>query len=352
MSNAALKEFPAEWLSAFATVLATANQALTSQVVATARMLPWPKAGNDALARALAMTGRNPELPAAVRLDALATTTAASIGVVEPELFTFVTTHLDPAQPMLVRGSAATMLAKARLSSEQQFALAELLPTGGALELPKLLTAFENRPDESLGLKVVANLKTARGLPGVRANHLKPLLAKYPERVRQEGDALLALLNSDVARQNARVDALLAGATGGDVRRGQAVYQSEKASCTACHMVGHRGGRLGPDLTHIGRIRNERELLEAVLFPSATFVRGYEPFIVTTRAGAEHSGIVRKDGADEIVLATGPDTEQRVARADIKEIHPGPASPMPPGMEAILSAQELVDLVAFLKSRQ
>ena len=36
-------------------------------------------------------------------------------------------------------------------------------------------------------------------------------------------------------------------------------------ACTLCHKIGYRGGQLGPDLTSIGRIRSERDLLEAVL---------------------------------------------------------------------------------------
>ena len=92
--------------------------------------------------------------------------------------------------------------------------------------------------------------------------------------------------------------------------------------------------------------------MEAVVYPSAVMVRGFEPFVVTTKSGEAHSGIMRKDAADEVVLATGPDTEQRIARADIADIQPGTMSPMPPGMGAVLSQQELADLVAFLKSRQ
>jgi putative heme-binding domain-containing protein len=352
MAGATLKESPAEWLSALAAALSVDDPALVGQAVATARVLPWPKTGHTLLATALARAGRNARLPAHVRLDALAASTPAAIGEFDDELFGFVTRHLELAQPMLIRGSAATVLGKARLTPEQQLVLADRLATVGPLELPKVLPAFEKSSRETLGLKLVAALESSPGLPGVRANMLKPVLAKYPAPVQQRGDTLLARLNSDVARQNARVDELLAKMKDGDVRRGQLVFHSEKASCAMCHKLGHRGGLLGPDLTNIGRIRNERELLEATLYPSATFVRGYEPFIVSTRSGQSHTGIMRKDGPDEVVLATGPETEQRIARSEIRDIEPGPASPMPPGMEAILTTQELADLVAFLKSRQ
>jgi putative heme-binding domain-containing protein len=189
-------------------------------------------------------------------------------------------------------------------------------------------------------------------LPGVRVGALRSLLAKYPLAVQRQGESLLELLNADAARQNAHVDELLSDAKGGDIRRGQAVFKSEKTACTVCHVIGYLGGRFGPDLTNIGKIRSERDLFESIVYPSAAIVRGYEPMVVTTKSGETHSGIVRKDAADELVLATGPETEQRVAREDIAGIRPGTMSPMPPGLEAVLSKQELADLVAFLKSRQ
>jgi putative heme-binding domain-containing protein len=203
-----------------------------------------------------------------------------------------------------------------------------------------------------LGLKVVASLRQSPGLAGVRVSSLKPLFARYSPAVQQEGETLITLVNADASRQNARVDELFANLQGGDIRRGQAVFNSTKAACSLCHTVGYLGGRLGPDLTGIGKIRNERELLEAIVYPSATFVRGYEPFNVKTRAGVEHSGILKKDTADEVILATGPESEQRVPRSDIADFQPGAVSPMPPGMDVILTKSELADLVAFLKSRQ
>ncbi|MFM7750065.1 MAG: dehydrogenase, partial [Opitutaceae bacterium] len=162
---------------------------------------------------------------------------------------------------------------------------------------------------------------------------------------------LVATLHSDAARQNARVAEVAASLTGGDVRRGQELFNSPKAACILCHKIGYGGGLLGPDLTSIGRIRNERELLEAIMYPSATLVRGYEPVTVNLRGGGSHAGILRKDAPDEVVLATGPDSEVRIGRADIAELQQGEISLMPPGMDVIMSAAELADLVAFLKSR-
>ena len=72
--------------------------------------------------------------------------------------------------------------------------------------------------------------------------------------------------------------------------------------------------------------------------------------VVVTKAGEEQSGVLRKDGPDEVVLATGPDTEARIPRGEIAEMHPGTVSVMPQGLDEQLSRQELADLVAFLKN--
>ena len=352
MAVANLKETPPLWLSTLASLLSENDPALVRQAVATTRGWVLPKGGSAPLAAALAAVGRNRAVPAEVRLDALVSTPPAALAVVEPGLFDFLCEHLQGAQPMLVRSAAATVLARAPLAAAQQLALTDTLKAVGALEAPKILPAFERNPTEALGLRLVASLQMSVGLPGVRPGALKPLLAKYPRSVQQQGEALLALINVDAARQNAHVDALLAATKGGDVRRGQQVFSSEKTACVLCHNVGYRGGRLGPDLTNIGKIRSERELLEAIVLPSATFVRGYEPFVVTTKSGEIHTGIIRQDAADEVVIATGPESEQRVARRDIAQIQPGTLSPMPPGMDAVLTPQELGDLLAFLKSRQ
>ena len=90
-------------------------------------------------------------------------------------------------------------------------------------------------------------------------------------------------------------------------------------------------------------------MLESIVYPSASFVRSYEPMIVRTKSDEEFSGVVKKDAADEIVLATGPTTEARISRQDIADMRPGTVSVMPAGLDQQLSKQELADLVVFLK---
>src|SRR5438105_14417788 len=96
---------------------------------------------------------------------------------------------------------------------------------------------------------------------------------------------------------------------GGDIRRGHAIFNSTKAACATCHAIGYLGGTIGPDLTHIGKIRSERDLLESIVFPSASFVRSYEPVMIATKNGKVYNGLIRKDAPDEVVLATNATEE-------------------------------------------
>ena len=164
------------------------------------------------------------------------------------------------------------------------------------------------------------------------------------------GTALHPPALGDPAQQRARLEELSAAVKGGDVRRGHQVFNSAKAACITCHAMGYVGGTLGPDLSRVGGIRTERDLLEAIVFPSASFVRSYEPVSVRTKKGDDLFGLLRGDAGDGIVLATGPQTEARIARADIAEMKPGAVSPMPQGYDQILSPLELSDLIAFLRN--
>jgi putative heme-binding domain-containing protein len=136
---------------------------------------------------------------------------------------------------------------------------------------------------------------------------------------------------------------------GGDATRGQVVFNGSKAACNSCHAIGYIGGTLGPDLTKIGQVRSERDLLEAVVFPSVSFARGYESAFVQTKSGVLHTGVLRADGPDEVVLSTVAGVDARIPRGDIADMQPGTVSLMPPGFGDVLTRTELADLLAFLR---
>ena len=153
-----------------------------------------------------------------------------------------------------------------------------------------------------------------------------------------------------VKQQLARVEALLPLIQDGDVTRGAEIFRGTKTLCSTCHAIARDGGTLGPDLTKVGGIRTQRDLLEAIVFPSSSYVRSYEPLLVSTRGGAEHFGILKDESQDSLTLATGAATEVRIARTDVAAMTEGPASLMPPGFDGILTPRDIADLIAFLKA--
>jgi putative membrane-bound dehydrogenase-like protein len=349
MAEAELKRIPPEWTSAVKSCLAETDPEVLRSAVATARALSQIKTNAPNFFEDLSRIANNENHPADLRLEALAAL-PNGLRSVEPDTFAFVCANVDSAKPVMMRSAASGVLAKSKLNEEQLVALADTIKSAGPLEMTRLLTAFEKSKSEAVGLRLVAALKEAKGLSSLRADVLKTLLAKYPASVQEQGKELLALLNADAAKQGAHIDELLKELKDGDVRRGQAIFNSQKAACFSCHTVGYLGGKVGPDLTSIGQVRTERDLLESVIYPSASFVRSYEPYIIMTKSDETYSGVLKKDTADEIVLATGPGAEVRIARGDITEMRPGTVSVMPAGLEQQMSKQELADLLAFLKS--
>jgi putative membrane-bound dehydrogenase-like protein len=353
MAQAGLREFPKTWADALAQALASPDDELVRQAVATARALAAPKAKEEAaaLGESLRRVAADATAPDDVRLGAMAAV-PGGLGRVDPEPFAFLRAQLDPDRPASARVAAADVLSRAKLDTDQLGILADALKAAGPLELDRLLSAFAQTTDEGVGLKVVAALKGSPALSSLRTEALRPRLAKFGERVRREAEGLYATLDAEAAGQKARLEELVSSLSGGDIRRGQAVFNGAKAACSSCHAIGYLGGKVGPDLTSIGKVRSERDLLEAVAFPSASFVRSYEPVVVATRDGKVYNGVLRSDAADEVVLATGATEEARITRADIEEMRPGTVSVMPAGLDRQLTPQELADLVAFLKACQ
>ncbi len=153
-------------------------------------------------------------------------------------------------------------------------------------------------------------------------------------------------------QQTARIDQLLLLTKDGDPKRGAEVFRSAKAQCNTCHAIARDGGTLGPDLTAIGSIRTARDLLEAIAYPSASYVRSYEPVIIKEHSGTEHFGILKNQTATELTVATAATTEIRIPLAQVATLTEAPASLMPPGFDTILTPQELADLLAYLQARK
>jgi putative membrane-bound dehydrogenase-like protein len=348
MAEARLPATPAIWLDDLTQALLKTADANISIAIGTARSLPLPKSGHPAFKAALLKLGTAEGLPLEMRLSAL--TAAGGVGEIKSELFKELAAHCLPEEPYDIRTSATSILATAALTADQREELLKTLKTVGPLELPRLLAAYEREPTEPQGLHLAAALESASGFKSLRPDQLVPLFAKYPKPAQDAAARLVAILNAAAAEQAAFLQQVLTELPAGDVRRGHEVFVGKKAACIACHAVGYLGGRLGPDLTNISKVRTDRDLVESIVFPSASFVRSYEPVIAELEDGRLVTGIITKETAEEVVISTGPQQSQPIARRDIAELHPSKVSLMPQGFATQLSRQDLADLLAYLKA--
>ena len=97
-----------------------------------------------------------------------------------------------------------------------------------------------------------------------------------------------------------------------------------------------------------GNAAPNRDLIESILFPSASIVQSFEPWTVVTSDGRSFSGVLLEDNPNEIVLSAGTDKTFRLPRR--VEMARSEQSIMPTGLDKTLSDRELADLVSYLKS--
>jgi putative membrane-bound dehydrogenase-like protein len=301
---------------------------------------------NDTL---LALAGKV-ELADEARLGALTAVRDKSLGGINDELFSFLVRNLAPDQPLSLRTSAAEALARSQLTGPQLTRLAGALKNLNAGELNVVLALFHGRTEEELGRRLVSSLLASAAATSLNGFRLRSVLAGFPEPVQQEAQPLLARLEQAQAEQLAKANRVLALVQQSDPNRGIQVFQSQKAACTACHKAAHVGGVIGPHLQGIGKRRTPRDLVESILFPSASLVQSYEPWTVLTADGRTLTGVLLEDRPDEIVLSAGVDKTFRLPRTAIEEMARGEKSIMPDGLDKTLTDQDLADLIAYLKS--
>jgi putative heme-binding domain-containing protein len=284
-----------------------------------------------------------------LRVDALVAV-APRLTKVESGVFGFLRECVDKEKPVLLRLAAAQAIGSASLSNDQLFRLASTLGTAGALELPRLLGAYEHSDSAKAGKELVGWLEKSPAVESLSADALRRALKNYPDEVKALAAPLIKRLDVDTEKQKARLAELEPALTGGDESRGRELFFGKKVACSTCHTIQSQGGRVGPDLSKIAAIRTGRDLLESIVFPSASFARGYEPYLIRTKDGGVLDGLISRETADAVYLFTADRNEKRVPRASIDVMQMGKTSIMPQGLDAQITRDDLRDLLAFLKS--
>lgn len=139
----------------------------------------------------------------------------------------------------------------------------------------------------------------------------------------------------------------------GNANRGREVFaNAEKSSCIRCHRLGDQGGRIGPDLTGIGRRFSRIHLIESMLEPSRTVAPSYATITVILNSGRVVSGIQVSKTDEVLILGDNQAKLHEIPTSEIDRIVSQKQSTMPEGLEKKLSDREFIDLLMFLESQK
>lgn len=114
-----------------------------------------------------------------------------------------------------------------------------------------------------------------------------------------------------------------------------------------------RGGIVGPDLTGAGRRFSVRDLLEAIVEPSRVISDQYRATIFSLTDGKAITGHIADLGENELSIMTDmlrPRDYTKIDRAKVEHMQPSLISMMPDGLIDMLTREEIIDLMAYLRS--
>lgn len=124
-------------------------------------------------------------------------------------------------------------------------------------------------------------------------------------------------------------------------------------ACYKCHRFAGTGGIVGPDLTTVGRRFNNQNLLEALVEPSKVISDQYQATTFVLESGQTITGRVANLNGKNLMVIDDMFNPGRMKKINVDEIEEklvSKASMMPSGLLDTLTAEEILDLVAYLKS--
>jgi len=135
----------------------------------------------------------------------------------------------------------------------------------------------------------------------------------------------------------------------GDANRGESLFWG-KYRCGGCHMIGGRGGRLGPDLTQEGAARSKSFLIREIRNPSEYIPRGFEPVMIVTSDGHEIAGVRKNEDAFSIQIMDVNENLQSFFKDELRDVRPLETSLMPTYGPNEIDNADLDDLLRYLAS--
>jgi uncharacterized repeat protein (TIGR03806 family) len=148
----------------------------------------------------------------------------------------------------------------------------------------------------------------------------------------------------------ASLPALASGAPGRHFDAGRSAFQN--TGCVQCHRFAGNGGVVGPDLTGVAQRLAPRDLVEAILEPSAKVADEYASHEIELANGETLTGRIEHEDPRRVWLQslTAGATALEIEKKKIRRNERSALSPMPAGMVDTLTEEQVLDLLAYLMS--
>ncbi|GAB4000212.1 hypothetical protein GCM10028807_52500 [Spirosoma daeguense] len=132
---------------------------------------------------------------------------------------------------------------------------------------------------------------------------------------------------------------------------GKKIYSA--VLCSSCHSMQGSGGDIGPDLTQLGTRFSNKDILEAIIDPSKAVSDQYASTIFILKNGQSVVGRLVNEDKVNYSISQNPfaaNELRKIPKKDVASKRYSYESIMFPGLINSLNAEELRDLMAYLKA--
>jgi putative heme-binding domain-containing protein len=121
-----------------------------------------------------------------------------------------------------------------------------------------------------------------------------------------------------------------------------------ESNCASCHKIGNSGKEIGPELTKIGAKLEKKGLYEALVYPSASLVFGYETYSVETKNGNNYFGFLIAENEKLLTIKDLSGKISTIQQKEVKSKAKQKKSVMPTAYSLAINQTELTDLIEYL----
>jgi putative heme-binding domain-containing protein len=127
-------------------------------------------------------------------------------------------------------------------------------------------------------------------------------------------------------------------------------------NCATCHVAGGAGSgghgvEIGPNLASVAGWPTDA-LLTGILDPSRSAEPRYLAYACTLDTGDVVYGIVLRETPAGVTMKGLDGVERTIPRGQVKSLESTNKSLMPEGIEAAVDAEQMADLIRFLRSQK